>query len=222
MLCFVAFMKMVLFFIVSLIIVVCATYPKLLIPELQVGSTHFFLARWLLVTLALSCPIIIGQRVLNMIFTIRVEDYKFQRVSILGSLLKIFSVFYFFREGAYQLLEYYVFSQVINFLIVIIALLYIRNYGYKSAKLFAAIRFDRQIFNRVKTLSGTSLVMVITMILYYELDQIVIANFIGIEMVAIYAIALSVMSFVRTFMSLLYSPYSSRYNHYHGSGDING
>lgn len=93
---------------------------------------------------------------------------------------------------------------------------------YKSAKLFAAIRFDRQIFNRVKTLSGTSLVMVITMILYYELDQIVIANFIGIEMVAIYAIALSVMSFVRTFMSLLYSPYSSRYNHYHGSGDING
>lgn len=111
---------------------------------------------------------------------------------------------------------------MINFLIVIIALLYIRNYGYKSAKLFAAIRFDRQIFNRVKTLSGTSLVMVITMILYYELDQIVIANFIGIEMVAIYAIALSVMSFVRTFMSLLYSPYSSRYNHYHGSGDING
>ena len=131
---FVAFMMMVMFLIVSLIIVVCATYPKLLIPELQVGSTHFFLARWLLVTLALSCPIIIGQRVLNMIFTIRVEDYKFQRVSILGSLLKIFSVFYFFREGAYQLLEYYVFSQVINFLIVIIALLYIRNYGYKSAK----------------------------------------------------------------------------------------
>lgn len=219
---FVAFMMMVMFLIVSLIIIVCAVYPKLLIPELQTGSTHFFLARWLLVTLALSCPIIIGQRVLNMIFTIRVEDYKFQRVSILGSLLKILSVFYFFREGAYQLLEYYVFSQVINFLIVIIVLLYIRKYGYKSGKLFAAIRFDRQIFDRVKTLSGTSLVMVITMILYYELDQIVIANFIGIELVAAYAIALSVMSFVRTFMSLLYSPYSSRYNHYHGSGDIAG
>jgi O-antigen/teichoic acid export membrane protein len=219
---FVAFMMMVMFLIVSLIIIVCAVYPKLLIPELQTKSTHFFLARWLLVTLALSCPIIIGQRVLNMIFTIRVEDYKFQRVSILGSLLKILSVFYFFREGSYQLLEYYVFSQAINFLIVIIALLYIRKYGYKSGKLFAAIRFDRQIFDRVKTLSGTSLVMVITMIFYYELDQIVIANFIGIELVAVYAIALSVMSFVRTFMSLLYSPYSSRYNHYHGSGDIAG
>lgn len=219
---FVAFMMMMMFLIVSLIIIVCAVYPRLLIPELQEGSTQFFLARWLLATLALSCPVMIGQRVLSMIFTIRVEDYKFQRLSILGSLLKILSIFYFFRTGHYLLLEYYVFFQLVNLLVVIGAFLYVRNYGYKPGKLFSAIRFDRQIFDKVKKLSGTSLIMVMTTILYYELDQIVIAKFVGIEMVAIYAIALSVMSFVRTFMSLLYSPYSSRYNHYHGVGDMEG
>ncbi|ADV43942.1 lipopolysaccharide biosynthesis protein [Bacteroides helcogenes] len=219
---FVAFMMMVIFLVVSVIIIVCAVYPRLLIPELQEGSAQFFLARWLLATLAMSCPIIIGQRVLSMIFTIRVEDYKLQRLSILGSLLKIISVFYFFRAGHYQLLEYYVFFQLVNLLVVTGAFLYVRKYGYKSGKMFSVIRFDKQIFDKVKKLSGTSLIMVIAMILYYELDQIVIANFVGIEMVAIYAIALSIMSFVRTFMSLLYSPYSSRYNHYHGAGDMEG
>lgn len=219
---FVAFMMMMIFLILSLIIIVCAVYPRVLIPELQEGSTQFFLARWLLTTLAMSCPIIIGQRVLAMIFTIRVEDYKYQRLSVLGNLLKIISIFYFFREGCYQLLEYYMFFQLVNLLVVIGALLYVRKYGYKFGKMFSVIRFDEQIFDKVKKLSGTSLVMVVTMIFYYELDQIVIANFVGIEMVAIYAIALSVMSFVRTFISLLYSPYSSRYNHYYGAGDIKG
>lgn len=219
---FVSFMMIMTFLVVSLIIIVCAIYPRLLISELQEGSAQFFLARWLLAILAMSCPVIIGQRVLSMVFTIRVEDYKYQRLSIIGSLLKIISVFYFFRAGHYQLLEYYVFFQLVNLLVVIVAFLYIRKYGYKSNQLFSVIRFDKQIFNKVKKLGGTSLIMMVSMIFYYELDLIIIANYVGIEMVAIYAIALSAMSLVRTFMSLLYSPYSSRYNHYYGVGDMEG
>lgn len=219
---FVAFMIMTTFLLASVAIIVCAIFPNLLIPELQVGSSQFDIARYLLLILALSCPIMIGQRVLTMIFTIRVEDYKFQRISIVGSLLKILSVFYFFREGCYDLIGYYSFFQVVNLLVVIVTFSYVRRYGYNFKRMFQAFRFDRKIFDKVKRLSGTSLVMVIAMILYYELDLIVIANFLGIEMVASYAIALSVMAFVRTFMSLLYSPYSSRYNHYSGIDDICG
>lgn len=106
---FVAFMMMAAFLVASVIIIVCAIYPTLLIPELVKGSEQWYITRWLLLTLALSCPVMIGQRVLAMVFTIRVEDYKYQRISIAGSLIKILSIFYFFREGHYELLEYYVF-----------------------------------------------------------------------------------------------------------------
>ena len=64
--------------------------------------------------------------------------------------------------------------------------------------------------------------MIICMIFYYELDQIAITRLIGLDAVAYYAIALSLMSFVRTFMSLLYSPYSVRYNYYSGTKDMSG
>jgi len=219
---FVAFMMMAAFLVASVIIIVCAIYPTLLIPELVKGSEQWYITRWLLLILALSCPVMIGQRVLAMVFTIRVEDYKYQRISIAGSLIKILSIFYFFREGHYELLEYYVFFQFVNLLIVLAAFIYTHRYGYGIKPLMNAFRFNKEIYDKTKRLSATSLVLMISMILYYELDQIVIANYLGIEAVANYAIALSVMTFVRTFMSLLYSPYSSRYNHYSGIGNIQG
>ena len=62
-------------------------------PELRnISSSLFFI-------LALSTPIILFQQLINSIFGIRIESFIAQRINILGSLIKIFSVFYFFREG---------------------------------------------------------------------------------------------------------------------------
>lgn len=219
---FVSFLMLIAFSFISLVILIFAIFPTFLIPELIVDTEQWQLARWLLLVLALSCPIIIGQRILLMIFTIRVEDYKYQKISLVGSLIKILSVFYFFREGHYELLDYYVFFQFVNLCIVIVAFIYIRNYGYTISDFLKSIRFNKVAFNKTKKLSLAAFVGAMAMILYYELDQIVIANYLGINAVAIYAISLSIMTFVRTFMSLLYSPYSARYNHYAGMGDMIG
>lgn len=219
---FVSFIMLTFFSIISLGLIYCAIFPNLLLPELIKGSSLFLTARYLLLILALSCPIIICQRILTMIFSIRVEDYKLQRIIIIGNILKITSVFYFFRPGHYELLEYYTFFQLVNLFVVMIALYYTKNYGYKPSLLIKSIRFNKKLFHKTKKISGTSFLMVICMILYYELDQLFIGRYIGLDAVSIYAIVLSVLSLIRTFIGFLYAPYSSRYNHFVGNEDYKG
>lgn len=219
---FVAFVMMLTFTIIAAIIFLFFFFPDWLIPDVASDSERSNIASSLLIILAFSCPILIGQRVLSMVFSIRVEDFKYQRITIVGSLVKILSVFYFFRDGHYELVDYFFFYQVVNLLVVIVAFLYIRKYGYGVRSLVKSFRFDKGIFEKTKKLSGASFVLSICMIFYYELDQVVISRLMGIAVVADYAIALSVLSFVRTFMSLLYSPYSARYNHFSGMKDDSG
>lgn len=220
---FTCFIMVSVFAVLALGLVVLGFFPKLLIPELVSGSNQVTIARWLLFTLAASCPIIIAQRLLGLIFTIRVEDYKFQRLNIIGNLIRILSVFFFFRGGRYMIVEYYLFYQLVNLAIVLFALLYVRkHYSYGFRELLSSFKFNREIFDKVKNLTGTSLIIMISSVVYYEFDQVVISNVLGIEAVAVYAAALSVLQLVRTYNSIVYSPYAARYNHYAGLNDIGG
>ena len=220
---FTSFIMVSVFAVLALGLVVLGLMPKLLIPEFIEGSEHMRIAQWLLFTLAISCPIIIGQRLLNLIFTIRVEDYKFQRMNIIGNLIRILSVLFFFGGGRYMIVEYYIFYQLVNLTVVLVALFYVRrHYGYGFRDLVKAFRFDKEVFDKVKGLTGASLVMMVSSVVYYELDQVVISNVIGIEAVAIYAVALSVLQLVRTFCAIVYSPYTSRFNHFVGLKDAEG
>lgn len=219
---FTAFIMVSIFSILALGIVVLGCCPNLLIPELVAGTEMYYISRALLLILAFSCPVIIGQRILGLIFTIRVEDYKYQRIVIIGNVARILSVFIFFSKGRYMIVEYFFFYQLVNFLIVFIGLLYSRKYGYKVSDLLRAFKYDKEVFDKMKKLSGTSLLTSLCMIVYYELDQIVISHFLGVEYVAVYGAALSVLTLVRTFNSIVYSPYASRYNHFVGFKDYEG
>jgi O-antigen/teichoic acid export membrane protein len=219
---FTAFIMICAFSILALVMLILGIYPRIVIPELIAGSESYRIAQWLLITLALSCPIIIGQRILSVIFTIRVQDYVFQRFLIIGNILRILSVFFFFGSGRYMLVEYYIFYQFINLLVVLLALVYTRKYDYNIIDFLRYFHFDRKIFDKVKAISGTSLVMTVSMIIYYELDQIFISNILGLEAVAIYGVALSVLAWVRQFNSIVYSPYTSRFNHFVGMKDFDG
>ena len=127
---FVAFIVMSTFLLIAAVLLLLGFFPQWLIPDIAGNSEQWNIASALLIILALSCPIIIGQRILNMVFTIRVEDYKYQRIIIVGSLVKILSAFYFFRDGHYELVKYFLCYQVINLLVVAVAFWYIKRYGY--------------------------------------------------------------------------------------------
>ena len=72
--------------LIALLFGIISIFPQILMPELEPDSENFYTARYLLILLSVSCPVIIGQRILNMIYSIRVEDYKLQRISAVGSI----------------------------------------------------------------------------------------------------------------------------------------
>lgn len=215
---FTAFIMISVFSFLAFIFILFSIFPNVIIPELIINSTNYYIARQLLLIIALSCPIIIFQRVLNMIYTIRVEDYKFQRINVVGSILKISSVFYFFN-GRYLIVEYMLFLQIVNLGVVIIGLVKTIKYGYSFISFVKSLKFDKTIYQKEKMLTFTSLVMTLSWILFYELDQIFISRTIGIEGAATFGVALSVLTLIRTYISILYSPYTSRFNHYSGLKD---
>jgi len=96
--------------------------PYLLIKNLEPGN-QYIITHKLLLILAVSSPIVVVQRMLQMIFGIRLQEYNIQIINIIGSILKIMSVFYFFTGKRYDIVGYYLFLQVISALVVISGIL---------------------------------------------------------------------------------------------------
>lgn len=177
----------------------------------------------LFMILALAAPITVIQRITQMIYSVRIEDYIFQRFMIVASVVKIGSVFFFFRSGHYEIVNYYAFVQCANLAASLCALVVAeRRYKYGIGRLFRSIRFDPALFAKTKDLAFSSLFLTLSWILYYECDNFVIGHVIGAEAVAVYAIGLTLMSFLRSLLGSVFSPFTSRFNHYIGLHDEDG
>jgi O-antigen/teichoic acid export membrane protein len=94
------------------------------------------------------------------------------------------------------------------------------NYNFKL--LFSSLKFDYSIFKKTKSLAFSSLFITMNWILYYELDNLVIGKFSGVNDVAIYAIGLTVLTFFRSILGILFSPFDARFNHFIGINNIPG
>jgi O-antigen/teichoic acid export membrane protein len=210
------------FILLVFVLILCGIFlflsfnPDLLIRNIEQGVQRD-IAHKLLLILAISSPLVVFQRMLQMIFSIRLQEYNIQIINIFGSFLKIMSVFYFFSGMRYDIVGYYLFLQIVTALVVIIGILltkYKYNYDYKL--LFINFKFSKEIFIKTKGLAFSSLFATITWILYYELDSIAIGKLIGAEAVALYAIGLTMLSFFRSILGVIFAPFSARFNHFIG------
>lgn len=196
--------------------------PTLLIKSLHAGH-ETSVARQLLLILALFCPVLVIQRVTQIIYGIRLQDYKFQRVLIVSNLVKMASTFFFFGNGRYMLVEYFLFSQLCSVLAVGYGLYNAGRYlHYDVRLLLKSFRFSRRLYEQTKKLAYTSIFLTICWILYYELDPFVIGKILGPKQVAVYAIALTPIIYMRTLFGTLFTPFIARFNHYIGLKDIDG
>ncbi len=193
--------------------------PQLLVRDL-VNDSQQRVATSLFFILAIFTPTTLLQRLTQMICGIRMEDFIVQRSNIIGNVIKIISVFWFFRSGINDIVGYFLFMQFVSLLSVLLTFFFIKKrFNYDLSYLFQSLRFNLFFFKKTKKLAFVSLFMTASWILYYELDAIVIGKFLGLRYVAVYAIGLTVLSFFRSILGILFSPFSNRFNHFIGLDD---
>jgi O-antigen/teichoic acid export membrane protein len=215
---FTHFVLLVFLLLISGVFLYLSFNPHLLIKDI-VSESDKNTASSLLLILAVFSPTIIFQRVLQMIYGVRLKQFIFQKINIVGNLFKIISVFYFFGNGKYDIVNYYLFVQSVTLICSLVGVIKAKQiFDYDFLLLFKSFRPSKLIFDKTKSLAFSTLFVTISWILYYELDQFVIGKFLGAEEVAIFAIGLTVLGFFRSLLGVFYAPFSARFNHFIGKG----
>lgn len=214
------FILFIIVLIMSGVFLYLSFHPSLLISGLD-NDEQLTIARQLLLILAIFAPTVVLQRMLQMIFGIRLQEYSLQKINIIGSIVKIGSVFYFFGNGKYDIVGYYLFVQIVSVVIAFVGIwLAKRTYNYDFRHLLLRFRFSKEIFKHTKGLAFSTLFATVSWVLYYEFDAIAIGKMIDAQAVAIYAIGLTLLGFMRSLLGVLFSPFSFRFNHFIGEGKI--
>lgn len=219
---FVGFIFFIFVLLYALIIAGFSFNPHFIVKSLQ-NEVEVKMASQLLLTLAVFSPVFVGQKVLQLIFGIRLEDFRFQRILSLFNAIKILSVLYFFSGGKYQIVDYFLFSQICGLMAVLVGGYIARkrlNYDFKL--LFKSLKFDKTIYGKTSKLAFASLFLTFCWILYYEIDLFVIGRFFGPKQVAIFAIGISVITLFRTLFGVIFTPFTAKFNHFVGLKDTEG
>lgn len=199
-----------------------ALKPQILFRDLS-APNDIRIASHLLITLASFSPVIVLQRLLQIIYGVRIEAFVNQRVQTSASVLKILSVFYFFQDGKFDIVGYFIFFQCMNLLGGIVsAFIAKKRYAYDFTFFLNSFKFSISMYRKTKKLALSSLYIAATHIIYYELDMFAIGKLLGAEKVALYAIGFTFQSFVRSLFGVFFSPFSARFNHFIGLKDKDG
>lgn len=216
-----AFVHFILFIVVvfySLSLVYIYFNPGLVFNSLSSIDTN--LAKNLILIFIVSSPLIIIQRFVSAVFSIRIEDYVLQYVEITSSIIKIASTFFFFQNNRYDIVGYIFFIQFLNFLSVFIELIIIRiRYKYNFKLVLKEFRFNRKIFQLTKKMALTSIVTTVAWIMYYELDSVYVSKLYNPKTVALFAIGITLLTFSRSLMNAFFSPFQTKFNHLRGIKD---
>lgn len=212
------------FILLITVLIICLGFlilsfnPSWLIKDIP-SEIEKDIAQKLLLILAIFSPTIVLQRMIQMIYNIRLQEYKILRISIIGNIVRILSVFFFFNSEKYDIVGFYFTFNVINLLVVIFNLAQAnRNFHIKISEIFANLRFKRVIFHQIKHLAFSTIIGTLLWIIFYELDSIVIGRTLGPEAVAMYAIGLTLLGFIRSMLGVFFSPFAARFNHFIGLG----
>lgn len=197
-------------------------YPELLVKSFE-NDNERAIASSLLLILGLSCPVFVLQRVVQIIFAVRLKDYAFQRILIIFNAIKIIFAVLSFRSDSYPIVSYFLFSQLCSFTAVLFGLYIARkDFGYRFRLFFGSFRFSKEIYQKTKSLAFVSIFLTICWVLFYELDIFFISRSFGAKYAAVFAIGFTLMEYFRSVFGIMFSPFTAKFNHFVGLRDYEG
>ncbi|MDA9322307.1 hypothetical protein N9Q72_04520, partial [Gammaproteobacteria bacterium] len=213
------FVLIAMFIPFSIFSVYIANNPEILLNNLSVENRNIAKNLFLIIGLLLPIQIVL-QRLVTFVLSIRVMNYIELRVNILVNIIKIASVFFFFTSEVYLLAEYFLFITLMSIIGSFLTLIIIKvMFNYNFIALIKKIKYQPEVYKKMGALAISSFCLSISFIVYYELDSILISKLIGIEEVAIFAIGLTLLKFVKTLTNLFYGPFLNRLNQFAGRGE---
>ena len=202
-------------------VLLLAYQPEWLIKD--VAGENRIIARKLLLILACTIPFYCLRRILAVFFSVRMQDYYIQTLGILSGILTISIAPLFFIGGNYDIVGYYLISQILQILTLFASFVIAKcKLGIDIGLLIRNTKFSRDIYNLLSGLAYASLFITICWILYYELDNIVISRLLGSKAVATFAVAFTLLTVFRNLFGILFGPYQTRFNYFVGLGDMDG
>lgn len=198
---------------ISIAILYFSFHPGILINDL-VDKQEKEIASSLLLILSCSFPIIILQRVIQIIYSVRLEDYHVFKFEIVGIIFKIAAIYYFFTNGHYQIVEYFLFYNVLNLInLIILCFLAAKRYHYDFLFFVKSLRYRKSIYDKVSRLAFNSLFVSIAWLLFYEIDLLLVTSLAGALAGAQYAIAYNIANVLRNLLGTIYYPFTVKFNH---------
>ncbi len=208
----------VVFFLLGLVF---SIFPGLIIKGI-IESPYIGISHQLLLILSFSFLFSTLHKFCSLVYSVRIEEYKIQSIQIIGSAIKIISVPLYFFNNKYEIVGYYLFCELVNLMTYLFILYQSKKIGYGFKTFFSCLRFDKEVFNEIKPLALSGFASVVGWIVYYELDTIGISILLGASAVAVYAVAKQIQNFVRSFISIVFTPYRVRINYFIGLHDYLG
>ncbi|MFV5694912.1 lipopolysaccharide biosynthesis protein [Flavobacterium sp. LB3P122] len=196
--------------------------PEMIVKSLA-NNEERAIARNLLLILALFCPVFVMQRIVQIIFAVRLRDYVFQRIFIVANAIKIVFAMVFFSNESYPIVGYFLFSQICTLVAVLLGLhLVKKSFGYDFKLFFGSFKFSKEIYEKIKKLAFVSIFLTLCWILYYELDPFVISRLLGPKQLAIFAIGFTLMEYFRGVFGIVFGPFTAKFNHFIGLKNFEG
>lgn len=195
-------------------------------PSLIIKTSNLYdlkIASQLIFILIAFAPVIIIQKLNMLVFSIRIEDYIYQAIDVVFNIIKIGIIGFFVTSSNYDIVGYYISIQLLTLLSSLTAVTIIKKrYQYQLRYVVKHFRFSKEVYTKTKELAFSSLLLTIAWILYFEMDTLILSKFYGVQTVAIYAVAVVFLNFLRTLYNTLYGPYNAYFYRFTAVNDIEG
>lgn len=205
-------------FIFLIIMVFGSVNPSLFIPSLEAESKKLASSIFLIIGIMMPIQVLL-QRLANLILASRLKEYIFVFLDIIANVAKVIIVPYFELSSGFALELYLISSISLSISAAFLSLLLIKIFtNFDLLILFRFIRFTRSSFDKMKALALSSILSTIFFILTFELDLVIAARLFSLESIAIYALALTLINFIRNSSSVIYAPIIAFVNRDLGAG----